>query len=342
MAKERSRRCVLLGVCALLCVVCVCLHVYVELTWWGGQGSATRLHQAVTAPTRKRRVSEDAHTWRKNASLSAANTVGSTCCPPQRRSRSGRRWRIELQPWAGERHSLEEEAKRFLRYISTPQIQCSRSMLDAEEHWNVCEDDRFSLARRVTNKHCRVYSLGLGADERQVERALVRAACEVHCFDPSISEPHLQESERLWVHRLSVDWRDPNPAISGQRHHGNTKKLATILNEFGHQEVDVLKVDMESAEWKILENLVLEGVLSSVGQLLLEVHLHWAGFEVGGEDSDVVRYWFSLLKEVELAHFSLFHSWSDPNKPRLFLHRNLWNTSSAFRLGWVNTRWKPR
>lgn len=105
--------------------------------------------------------------------------------------------------------------------------------------------------------------------------------------------------------------------------------------------MDILKVDMESAEWKILENLILEGVLSSVGQLLLEVHLHWAGFEVGGEEPDVVRYWFSLLKEVELAHFSLFHSWSDPDKPRLFLHKNLWNASSVYRLSWVNTRWKP-
>ncbi|XP_031437840.1 methyltransferase-like protein 24 isoform X2 [Clupea harengus] len=215
------------------------------------------------------------------------------------------------------------------------------SLLDAEDHWSVCEDDRFSLTQRITNKHCRVYSLGLGAEERRMEHALVRRGCEVHCFDPSISVPHLQESEHLWVHRLSVDWRDPNPAIPAQRPHGNTKKLATILNNFGHQEVDILKVDMESAEWKILENLILEGVLSSVGQLLLEVHLHWAGFEVGGEEPDVVRYWFSLLKEVELAHFSLFHSWSDPDKPRLFLHKNLWNASSVYRLSWVNTRWKP-
>ncbi|XP_063079148.1 probable methyltransferase-like protein 24 isoform X2 [Engraulis encrasicolus] len=289
MAKEPSRRCVLLGVCALLCVVCVCVHVYVELTWRVGDrhprvSAASPVHKPVI-PATLRRVAKDA--------------VG----------------------------------PRLHRMV-----QCN-SVWESER-WSVCEDERFSLTQRIASKHCRVYSLGLGADERYMERALVKRGCEAHCFDPSIPEPHLQDGERLWVHRLSVDWRDPNPAISAQRYHGNTKKLATILNNFGHQEVDILKVDMESAEWKILENLILEGVLSSVGQLLLEVHLHWAGFEVSGEEHDVVRYWFSLLKEVELAHFSLFHSWSDPDRPRLFLHKNLWNASSVYRLGWVNTRWK--
>lgn len=98
---------------------------------------------------------------------------------------------------------------------------------------------------------------------------------------------------------------------------------------------------MESAEWKILENLILEGVLDSVGQLLLEIHLHWAGFEVGGDDPTVVRYWFSLLKELEHANFRLFHVNSDPAAPHLFLHKNVLNASSAYTLSWVNAAWKP-
>ena len=32
------------------------------------------------------------------------------------------RWRIELEPWASEHQSLEDEARRFLHYITTPQV----------------------------------------------------------------------------------------------------------------------------------------------------------------------------------------------------------------------------
>ena len=96
---------------------------------------------------------------------------------------------------------------------------------------------------------------------------------------------------------------------------------------------------MESAEWKILENLILEGVLDSVGQLLLEVHLHWAGFEVGGDPPTIVRYWYSLLRELERSGFRLFRYHNDPSKPRLFLHQNILNASSVYTLGWVNTKW---
>ena len=41
------------------------------------------------------------------------------------------RWHIDLEPWAGESHSLEEEATRFLNYITTPQV----SHRPVNSHW---------------------------------------------------------------------------------------------------------------------------------------------------------------------------------------------------------------
>ncbi|XP_072298825.1 probable methyltransferase-like protein 24 [Eucyclogobius newberryi] len=250
-----------------------------------------------------------------------------------------------MEPWASERHSLEDEARRFLKYITTPQVPClseggdGAKLTGADGAWAVCLDPQYSLSHSIKGKHCRVYSFGLGADDRSLELSLVRSGCDVHCFDPSLKQSHLQKAQ-MWLHRLSVDWRDPNPALGAQHQHSSTKKLATILNDFGHRQVDVLKADMESAEWKILENLILEGVLASVGQLLLEVHLHWAGFEVPGDEPSVVRYWFSLLRELERANFRLFHVHSDPAKPQVFLHKNVFNASSAYTLSWVNTQWR--
>ncbi|EPQ18633.1 hypothetical protein D623_10034654 [Myotis brandtii] len=316
----------------------------------------------------------------------------------------GSRWHIDLQPWAGPAQSLDEEASRFLRYISTTQIACDHMSADslatdsssAKQPWSVCLDDRFGLAHQIRNKQCRLYSLGLGSDDTQFEVSMANNGCEVHRFDPSVKSAHILENQRLWYHRLSIDWRDPHPAVAALKPHSNTRKLGTILNEFGHHKVlpdtwlgewklaevekktisvyglvykelwparghlrvnavgvksqeveeegkrkiDVLKADLESAEWKVLENLILEDVLEQIGQLVFEIHLHWPGFEVSGSDSSVVRFWYSLLKELELNDFRLFHSYKDLSKPQLFLKKDMFNASSCYTLGWVNTRWK--
>ncbi|NXE20716.1 MET24 protein, partial [Ardeotis kori] len=258
------------------------------------------------------------------------------------------RWHIELQPWASPTPSLDYEALRFLKYISTSQISCEHMNLNSlkgysettKKPWSICLDEKFSLIHRIRSKQCRLYSLGLGNDDNQFEISMADSGCEVHRFDPSIKSAHIQEGRHLWYHRLSIDWRDPNPAIAAHKLHSNTKKLGTILNEFGHQKIDVLKADVESAEWKILENLILEDVVEQIGQLVFEVHVHWPGFEVSGNDSTVVRYWYSLLRELELKDFRLFHTYKDLSKPQMFLKKEAFNASSCYTLSWVNTRWK--
>ncbi|KAK2846073.1 hypothetical protein Q7C36_010927 [Tachysurus vachellii] len=328
-------RCVLARVCVLLSILCLVAHLYLELQGFHVKSWRTLIStKEPQMHTRTQAVSEE----RKRLSDSM-----STCYPTARHYRKSLRWKIKLQPWASESHSLEDEAFRFLKYITTPQVSCRNpaNSLPAQGSWTLCLDNRFNLARSINTKHCRVYSLGVGGEDKQLEKILAKAGCEVHCFDPSIREAHLQDS-RMWLHRLSIDWRDPNPAVMTQRQHSSTKKLSAVLNHYGHRQVDVLKMDMESAEWKILENLILENVLPSVGLLLLEVHLHWAGFEVSGNEPSVVRYWFSLLKELENTHFHLYHSYRDAAKPHLFLQKNLHNASSAYILGWVNRCYSAR
>ncbi|NXD23919.1 MET24 protein, partial [Spelaeornis formosus] len=272
---------------------------------------------------------------------------GSGAQPPGSRRKTVR-WHIELQPWASPTPSLNYEASRFLKYISTSQISCEHMNLNSlkgyskttKKPWPICLDERFSLIHRIRSKQCRLYSLGLGNDDNQFELSMASSGCEVHRFEPSIKAAHVQEGQHLWYHRLSIDWRDPNPAIATHKLHSNTKKLGTVLNEFGHQKIDVLKADVESAEWKILENLILEDVVEQIGQLVFEVHVHWPGFEVSGNDSTVVRYWYSLLRELELKDFRLFHTYKDLSKPQLFLKKEAFNASSCYTLSWVNTRWK--
>ncbi|XP_017349527.1 probable methyltransferase-like protein 24 [Ictalurus punctatus] len=324
-------RCVLTRVCVLLSVLCLAAHVYVEFKgYYVKRWRTLAPHKGLQNHTKTQ----------ENRGLS---DLVRTCSPTDRQYRKSLRWKIKLKPWASESHSLEDEAFRFIKYITTPQVSCRNpaNSLPVQGSWALCLDNRFDLARSIDTKHCRVYSLGLGGEDKQLEKALAKAGCEVHCFNPSIREAHLQDSH-MWLHRLSIDWRDPNPAIMTQRQQSSTMKLSAVLKHYGHKQVDVLKVDMESAEWKILENLILEDVLHSVGLLLLEIHLHWAGFEVSGDEPSVVRYWFSLLKELEKTDFRLYHSYRDLVKPQLFLQKNLHNASSTYILGWVNTCYSAR
>ncbi|XP_023692696.1 probable methyltransferase-like protein 24 isoform X1 [Paramormyrops kingsleyae] len=363
MASERRHRGLVLRGCLLLATVCLIVHIYLQL---GRRARPSRIPPSgradpngspARAPSRAKPTSRRTPSpWRPTVHPASGKGKGtgstaaaSSYCPLAVPRRKIPRWHIELQPWASPQHTFREEALRFLTYIKTPQVSCAPPIgggpaADLEQlggPWRVCLDARYRLEQRIRDRQCRVYSLGLGVDARQLELALARSGCEVHRFDPSGPRGH-QHDSAMWHHSLSVGWRDPNPAVPPPQQRGTAKKLATILSDFGHRTIDVLKADMESAEWKILENLILDDVLPEIGQLLLEVHLHWPGFEVGGDDAAVVRYWFSLLKELECSHFQLFYSQSDSRRPRLFLRQDMFNSSSVYILGWVNSSWRPR
>ncbi|XP_061479587.1 probable methyltransferase-like protein 24 isoform X2 [Rhineura floridana] len=341
--------------CLLSATLLLCLQLGLRRAW-DAEAKPTTGHKTRLLPGGRRVDRANEATSRRQVTYIRSGRRRSaaehTCClqgaPPHSIRRKMIRWHINLQPWASPTPSLSNEAFRLLKYISTAQVSCNRiSMNDLPGNpdnprrpWSICLDDQFSLVHQIKSKQCRLYSLGLGSDDNQFEISMANSGCEVHRFDPSIKLAHVQEGQHLWYHRLSIDWRDPNPMIAAHKPHANTKKLGTVLNDFGHHKIDILKADMESAEWKILENLILEDLVEQIGQLIFEIHVHWPGFEVSGNDSTVVRYWYSLLKELELKDFRLFHTYKDLSKPQLFLKRKAFNASSCYTLGWVNTRWK--
>lgn len=101
-------------------------------------------------------------------------------------------------------------------------------------------------------------------------------------------------------------------------------------------QVQFVNADLESAEWRVLENWVMDGTLGRIQQLVLTVHLHWAGFEVGGNNAEVIRFWYSVIRELYTAGFRLMHSAKGAGQT--ILHQSLPNTYSSYTLSWVNIR----
>ncbi|XP_067399461.1 probable methyltransferase-like protein 24 [Emydura macquarii macquarii] len=256
---------------------------------------------------------------------------------------------VALQPWADGSRSLRSEAKRFLMYISTPQLPCSRALSQAGLQaftdstggaWRVCLDHMPSVSLKLQQETCLVYTFSVVKRGFEFSQQMSEMRCQVHSFGLT---PHKQtglwDKGQVQHHQLWLDWHERRPTASLQRQRSASKRLNQIMEDFGHKKIDVLEADLASAEWKILESILVDGTVATVHQLILAIHLHWPGFGVGGSEAAVVRYWYSLLKALEARGFRLFYSFKDLKKPQLFLHKELFNASSSYTLSWVNTYW---
>ncbi|KAJ9440954.1 hypothetical protein DIPPA_07036 [Diplonema papillatum] len=85
-----------------------------------------------------------------------------------------------------------------------------------------------------------------------------------------------------------------NSWSKGSAKAGTFKTLQTIMEELGHQRVDILKLDIEGFEWGILSQ-ILDPHLG-IRQLMLEMHF-------GG-----AQQWIEALRAVKAAGFELYYS----------------------------------
>ncbi|CAM5168202.1 unnamed protein product [Eretmochelys imbricata] len=256
---------------------------------------------------------------------------------------------VALQPWAGGSQSLRSEAERFLTYISTPQLPCSRALSQAGLQaftagtagaWRVCLDHMPTGSLKLQQERCLVYTFSMVKRGFEFSQRMSEMQCQVHSFGLTpYKQTDLWQKGQVQHHTLWLDWHEQRPVTSSQRRRSRAKRLNQIMEDFGHKKIDVLEADLASAEWKILESILVDGTVAVVHQLILTIHLHWPGFEVSGSEAAVVRYWYSLLKALEARGFRLFHSFKDLQKPQLFLHKELFNASSSYTLSWVNTSW---
>ena len=151
-----------------------------------------------------------------------------------------------------------------------------------------------------------VYSVGIGEDVSFDLALIERVGCVVHGFDPTPRSLAWVQSqalpERFVMHPWGLAERDgvasfTPPANSAHVSHTllerpdhariadarqpielPIRRLSTLMAELGHTRLDVLKMDIEGAEYQVIDALVAGAIRPR--QILLEFHHQLPGIEL--------------------------------------------------------------
>jgi FkbM family methyltransferase len=128
-----------------------------------------------------------------------------------------------------------------------------------------------------------VYSAGIGEDSTFDAGLIERFGCEVHGFDPTPKglahgQSLAAREPRFHMHPVGV-WnedtvlsffapRDPShdswSALNLQKTDDSiefeVKRVPTLMRELGHDRIDLLKIDVEGAEYRVLEDVLAAGL----------------------------------------------------------------------------------
>jgi len=151
----------------------------------------------------------------------------------------------------------------------------------------------WTLATKSLSREDVVYSFGVGEDISFDQQLIDKFGVTVHAFDPT---PRSID----WVERQSLPARfvfhayglaaidgditfsppdDPahvsytvlaRPSTKSVAVALPVRRLATIAHELGHQVIDVLKMDIEGAEYQVINDILSSGIYPR--QLLVEFH----------------------------------------------------------------------
>lgn len=91
--------------------------------------------------------------------------------------------------------------------------------------------------------------------------------------------------------------------------------------------IDYLKMDIEGAEWSVLDQWLKDGDLSYVKQLSMEIHL---------ESPETIPIKYELLKKLETSGFVRFFARENPYAKDSYLEKYNVSGPSCLELAWYN------
>jgi FkbM family methyltransferase len=189
--------------------------------------------------------------------------------------------------------SLHAQLRKYLRVLpewqfAPPRIQAARPLRRfGSDYGGYCLDESLVSPRAV------VYSLGVGEDISFDLSVIARFGGEIHAFDPT---PRV--ASWLAAQSLPAAFHFYPTGIAGHdgralfhvpprkewishsllpaRQYGQASialpvmRLSAAMRLLGHRSIDVLKMDIEGAEYAVIEEIVRAQI--SIEQLLVEFH----------------------------------------------------------------------
>lgn len=165
-----------------------------------------------------------------------------------------------------------------------------------------------------------VYSFGVGKDVSFDLALIERFGVTVHAFDPTPQSIDWARSQALppqfVLHEYGIGDHDgtarlippSNPEHVSHRvaHQGDEsrptvelpiRRLATVLRALGHSHIDLLKLDVEGAEYSVIDEIVEKQI--DVAQLVLEFHHQLTGYSLHDTET--------AISKLDRAGYQVFH-----------------------------------
>ena len=165
-----------------------------------------------------------------------------------------------------------------------------------------------------------VYSLGVGEDISFDLTLIEKTGARVYAFDPTprsirwVKSQQLPDEFKLYEYGIAgydgvARFKPPanpdhvshtildKPETTDKAIEVEVHRLKTIMKELGHDKIELLKMDIEGAEYEVLDDLVSSHL--DVKQILVEFHHRW----------DNVGYWKTLktIRKLRGVGYRVFH-----------------------------------
>ena len=204
--------------------------------------------------------------------------------------------------------------RRKLAKLGVKTSFCKNSKLFGGDHGWVVDESKIS-------KDSIVYSVGVGSNIDFDLALIERFNLSIHAFDPTPRSIKWVENQSLTkkfkFYPLGLGGKDGTmnffpPARKSSTHFSPVKRydeddrgliiapvksLTSIASDLGHNHIDLLKMDIEGAEYEVIDSLQTSKI--SINQILIEFHHMYKGIPIERT--------ISSIEKLESIGFELFN-----------------------------------